>query len=249
MRAKTRMSSSSKWPVPSLIALAPPPPFSFSLELQQMVEICSRPPAMGECVCSSFVLLHDGAWLAAHTQDTPAVTSSLTSSLSCCHVFSLMNDYEALMQRLANSLIWLKSRVHVCPSAQSQKFYFKKARWLLRSIQSELSRLHPVVGLMKRVSDFNFSSAAVGWKTNTFSSFRWFILFQSLSFSLYICRVLWAKIDHSWQRKSTGDVHPMSWSYWNLNAQISINTSAGCFFSAAHLIKETWDAQNLSEQR
>lgn len=98
-----------------------PPPFSFSLELQQMVEICSRPPAMGECVCSSFVLLHDGAWLAAHTQDTPAVTSSLMSSLSCCHVFSLINDYEALMQSQANSLIWLKSRVHVCPSAESQK--------------------------------------------------------------------------------------------------------------------------------
>lgn len=116
------MSSSSKWPVPSLIALAPPPPpFSFSLELQQMVEICSRPPAMGECVCSSFVLLHDGAWLTAHTRDTPAVTSSLMSSLSRCHVFSLINDYEALMQSQANSLIWLKSRVHVCPSAESQK--------------------------------------------------------------------------------------------------------------------------------
>lgn len=125
--------------------LGPPPPFSFSLELQQMVEICSRPPAMGECMCSSFVLLHDGAWLAAHTQDTPAVTSSLMSLLSCCHVFRLINDYEALMQSQANGLMWLKSRAACCVLLPSLRNYFKKARWLLRSIQSELSRLHPVV--------------------------------------------------------------------------------------------------------
>lgn len=57
---------------------------------------------------------------------------------------ALKHDYEVLMQSQADSLIWLKNRVHVSPSAYGQKL-LQESKRLLRSIQSELSRLHPVV--------------------------------------------------------------------------------------------------------
>lgn len=69
--------SSSEWPVHHSL----PWPFPFTLELQQMVEVCSRAPAIGECVRHGLVLrchwVHHGAWSVAHVWDTPAFTYSL----------------------------------------------------------------------------------------------------------------------------------------------------------------------------
>lgn len=62
-------------------------PFPSSLELQQMVEVCSRAPAIGECVCYGLVLqcvaiesmviimMMHGQW--PNVWDTPAVVHSL----------------------------------------------------------------------------------------------------------------------------------------------------------------------------
>lgn len=44
--------SSRKW----LVHHSLPWPFSFALELQQMVEVCSRAAAIGECMCHGLVL-------------------------------------------------------------------------------------------------------------------------------------------------------------------------------------------------
>ncbi|XP_056283325.1 disintegrin and metalloproteinase domain-containing protein 17a isoform X2 [Pseudoliparis swirei] len=55
---------------------------SFYYPPSQMVEVCSRAPAIGECACHGLVFcchwVHEDAWSAAHVWDTPALTYSST---------------------------------------------------------------------------------------------------------------------------------------------------------------------------
>lgn len=163
------------------------------------------------------------------------------------------------MESQANGLMWLKGRVHVSfciwseiTSRKQDGFWgVFKANWAGCTFLS-------YVDLSEPVSAFKFASAAVeSHKINTFSSFWWLILFNSLCFPFYVYSVIslfWlegtlkktqknrkvsSQESHlSWQRKSPGQVCPLSLRYWNVKSQTAIIASEGCFFSAAHMIKK-----------
>lgn len=150
-------------------------PFPSSLELQQMVEICSRAPAIGECVvlwlgvAMRFHWIHDD-----HDNDARSVAQRLGYSCSrslldvitdlVAH-FQLSNSpasfiWEMKREKLKLRLMWLNTEANMilCTDvihAESYQIrnYLKKARLHFRSIQTErgLNRFHLVVFLWYRM--------------------------------------------------------------------------------------------------
>lgn len=175
------MSSSSKWPVPSLFALAPPfhSHWNCSRWWKYVVDLLPWVSACAPVSCCS-MMVH--GW-----QPTSGILlQSLTPwcNRSAVGVLpALRNDREAQEQHQADTLMWLRTRVHVCPAHRQRLLQESKMALGEYSLRTDQVAPCCLLWIWYNVSTFKFASTAVeSHKINTFSFVRWFVLFNSFGF-------------------------------------------------------------------